>query len=262
MPHLTINTATIHYRLHGTGQPLILIAGYSCDHTQWLPMMDDLGKHFQVLIFDNRGCGQTKDDGKSLSVELLANDVIELANALNLQKPHIAGHSMGGMIAQQIASQYPDKIDKLAILSSTIKLRAAALLALKTSTAMLEKDVELDLVIDHILPFIFSDAFLKNPENITAFKQALLSNPYLQSIPDQKRQTELLQNFDGAQLIKMIKAKTLIVYGKEDILSLPYESELMADLIPGSEVKEMNSGHGLPIEMPGKLVQTMIKFFK
>lgn len=68
------------------------------------PIVDILSQHFQVIIFDNRADGQTTDGGVILLVELMAQDVMELSDALNLQKPHIVGRSMGGTIVQSIAA--------------------------------------------------------------------------------------------------------------------------------------------------------------
>src|SRR5258708_4769767 len=106
MPFFKANGATIYYELHGEGPPLILIAGYTCDHSFWKPVLRDLAKNFTVLIYDNRGVGQTHDAGGKLSAKLLADDVMAVAAALKFKAPHIVGHSMGGTIAISIAAEY------------------------------------------------------------------------------------------------------------------------------------------------------------
>ena len=112
MSKIKLNNANFYYELHGKGHPLILIAGYSGDHLVWMPLLENLSKQFQVLLFDNRGVGQTTDDGRPLSAELMAQDVVALADALDLKKPHIVGQSMGGTIAQRVATHHSEKINK------------------------------------------------------------------------------------------------------------------------------------------------------
>ena len=106
MPKILVNNAEFYYELNGTGQPLILISGYTCNHNFWHPILDTLSSKFQVLTFDNRGCGKTKDNSQPLLAKLMADDVMALAKALGLKKPHIIGQSMGGTIAQTVASNY------------------------------------------------------------------------------------------------------------------------------------------------------------
>ena len=103
MPILHANNADFYYELHGTGKPVILIAGYTCDYSAWEMLLENLTRHFQVLTFDNRGVGQTTDHNAPLSAELMAQDVIALADQLNLAKPHIIGQSMGGCQSQRMS---------------------------------------------------------------------------------------------------------------------------------------------------------------
>ncbi|MHB1949406.1 MAG: alpha/beta fold hydrolase [Gammaproteobacteria bacterium] len=213
-------------------------------------------------MFDNRGAGQTKDDCQPFTIDQMAKDVIDLANILGLEKPHIVGHSMGGTIAQRIAVTYPEKINKLGILASSAKWRTAMLIALKTSMTMREKNMDLNIILDHLISLIYGESFLKNPDNIVRFKQAVIGNAYPQSLHDQKRQFKILEHFDGIEQLKLIKTKTLIVYGIEDLLALPEESKLMADNIPDSKLISLNCGHGFVLELPQDVTKMLVEFFK
>src|SRR3990167_4083066 len=133
MPNITVNNVNFYYELHGKGQPLVLICGYTADHSYWLPILNALNQHFQVLIFDNPGIGQTTDDGSELSAELIADDIVALTKALNLKKPHILGASMGGTIAQCVASRHPQIVNKLVLLVTSAKWRKAMLLGVKVA---------------------------------------------------------------------------------------------------------------------------------
>lgn len=261
MPFIKANDAEFYYELHGTGHPLVLIAGYTCDHTFWLPILDQLAKQYQVLIFDNRSAGQTKDAGVPLSAELMAKDTLALCEALHLKKPHILGQSMGGTIAQTFAALYPDKISKLSIVTSASKWRETLLFSGKTLIDMRKDNVDLGLIVDLMMPWIYGDEFLLNPENVLLIKKLILENPFMQLLEDQIRQYNFLRDFDGREQLKHIAAPTLIVYGVADIASLPADSKLMADNIRDAELVELDCAHGIVVEAPVQLVRVLCEFF-
>jgi len=257
---IKINNADFYYELHGEGHPLVLIAGYNCDHSFWLPLLDKLCKNFQVLIFDNRAVGRTIDENIPLTAELLAHDVISLADQLNLKNPHIVGHSMGGSIAQLVAVLYPEKINKLGILCSTAKWREAVLLCMRSSLAMREKNIDMNLILDSVVPWIFGNEFLKKADNIALFKQMTLQNPYFQTLNNQMRQYYLLQQLDVRDLINKIQTPTLVAYGTEDILALPYESQYLSKTIPNAQLMEFECAHGVVFEVTDKIANALVNF--
>ena len=260
MPIIKSNGADFYYELHGSGDPVILIAGYACDHLIWMPVLGELSKYYRVLIFDNRGVGQTTDDHRLLSAELMAQDVMALAKQLQFNKPHIVGQSMGGTIAQNVASYYPDDINKLAIVTSSAKWRQAMLRGLKATILMRQQNIDFDLILETLIPQIFGEAFLSNQKTVTAFKKLMLDNPYPQSLIDQVRQFEVLENFDGREQLKQINVPTLIVHGKQDIISLFDESEYMANQIPQAHLITLDCAHGITLEVPQKLTEVLINF--
>lgn len=262
MPKIQANNANFYYELHGKGKPVILIAGYTCDYSTWQLMIEKLSQHFQVLVFDNRGIGQTTDSNEILSAELMAEDVIALADELQLEMPHIVGQSMGGTIAQSIATKFPNKISKLCLLTTSAKWRKAMLCGLKSLLDMRQKDIHFDLIFESTLPWIFGEDFLKNSQTVAEFKKILLENPYPQSLDNQTRQFNVLSNFDLRDQLKSITSPTLIVYGVQDIISLPIESKFMDNQIPQSTLVEFDCAHGITLEQPNKLAETLIDFLK
>src|SRR3990167_9486363 len=115
MPKITANNISMHYEQHGTGDDLVLIGGLTSDHQVWKSALRILSQYFRVLIFDNRGAGQTDTPDLPYTTELMAKDTLALMTALNIPRAHIVGHSLGGCIAQQMALIAPDKVKKLVI---------------------------------------------------------------------------------------------------------------------------------------------------
>lgn len=258
MPFAKVNGTDYYYELHGKGHPVVLISGYSCDHNQWMPILDPLSKQFQVLVFDNRGVGQTKDKNEPLSLKSMAKDTIDLAEHLGLKKPHIVGQSMGGMIAQIIGAEHGARISKLVLLVTAHKLRRATILGLRSIISMIECKVPFDEVFKVILAWVFGEAFLSDKKKIDLLHQIMINNPYPQSLENLKRQSKLLDSFDGAHL--SIQVPVLVINGKEDLIVLPEEGEKLAKHHKAS-FKLLNGAHELITESSKELVDLLSAFF-
>lgn len=261
MPHININDSHYYYELHGQGYPVVLIAGYSCDHTFWSAMLSELTKNFQVLIFDNRAVGQTQDIGTSLSLEAMADETMQLFQTLKLTQPIIVGQSMGGIIAQIIAKKYPALIRKLIVLNSAAQINIRTRMALESFINLLKKAAPIEEVIEASMPWFFSSQFLNNPENISFFKKSIINNPYPQSLIDLERQMHALKNYESSNFSSQIDVPTLVIGAKEDIVCLPEESEALAHSISQAELAMLNCGHSSPLEVPKEVCKTIVKFF-
>lgn len=261
MATININDTNYYYELHGQGYPLIFVNGYCSDHQAWIPLLEKLSQQFQILIFDNRGIGLTKDNNSVLTAEVMANDIAALMDKLGLQKPHLIGQSMGGTIAQYIAAHYPHKINKLVLLNTTVEWRKATITAFQSSLTMREKNVDFDFIFDAIVPWLFGQAFLSKPGNVEKFKEILLKNPNPQSLFDQQRQFNILKTFSGADLLHRIQAETLIGYGKEDLISLHHESEFLRHKIANSSLIGFQCAHIPHVEIPKELTHALTTFF-
>lgn len=260
MPFLKVNDAQIYYESHGSGSPLVLIAGYACDHTFWTGMLHDLAERFQVIIFDNRAVGQTKDGGADITLDMLVDDTMGLIKQLGIERPHVTGHSMGGGIAQLIATKYPNDIAKLIIMNSAAKINVRAMAALEDMLNLRKQNVDLDVLIETCMPWFFSSSYLSKPDNIAKFKKILMSNPYFQTVEDQARQFKALQLFDTENCLREIKSPTLIIGAEEDIVSLPQDSEHLAKSIAGAKLVTIPGAHSVPLELPAKVNQAVISF--
>lgn len=262
MPMISLNDAEFYYETIGVGQPVILISGYACDHTAWMPIAITLSQHFQVVMIDNRASGQTKDSGLVLSAELMASDIVQLLSTLDLKYPHIVGSSMGGTIAQYVATQVPDKIGKLCLCNAVAKWRSAMLEGFGALLALREREVDFELLFKSSLSWLFGEALLNSNKKKEQLRQLMLENPYPQSLEDQKRQYRVLETFDGRKNLANIKAKTLVLYGREDIVSLPRESFYLAEHIKDATLNQFQSAHVPFFERPAEFVDVLIKFLK
>jgi pimeloyl-ACP methyl ester carboxylesterase len=232
MAQIRIGETDFYYECQGKGRPLVLIAGYSCDHTFWDAIYDKLTPHFQVLTFDNRAIGQTIDHNTQLSIELMANDTIQLMKALEIKNPIILGQSMGGTIAQTIARQQANEIEinKLIILNSSSKINERTLMVLATFIKMLNEKVDIDTVLEASMPWFFSSDYL-TAQNIAAYKEICKNNPFPPTPAILARQWQALRQFDSRAWVSTLTTQTLVIASDDDIVCLSPESEDLAHCI-------------------------------
>jgi 3-oxoadipate enol-lactonase len=119
MPKAKIGEIQINYEEYGQGTPLMMILGLGQDIATWGFQISELSKHFRLIIFDNRDSGKSSRCSEFYSTETMAGDCIGLMDYLGINRAHILGTSMGGMIAQQVALLAPERVIKLVLASTT-----------------------------------------------------------------------------------------------------------------------------------------------
>lgn len=118
MPYATVNGVNLNYELHGdSGEPLVLVHGYTGDITDWRHQLPVFSQSHRVLIVDNRGHGQSEapPHRPGYTVEQMASDVQSLTRELGFERFHLLGHSMGGAIVQEIALEAPERLLSLTL---------------------------------------------------------------------------------------------------------------------------------------------------
>jgi pimeloyl-ACP methyl ester carboxylesterase len=115
MPIARLEGININYKVEGQGDPLVFIAGFSSQRNSFISQVGLFRKHFKVITFDNRGVGKSSKPAGPYSTRMMADDIIKLLDYLKIDKAHIVGTSMGGMIAQELAINYPHRILKLVL---------------------------------------------------------------------------------------------------------------------------------------------------
>ncbi len=126
MPMLKLHGSNLNYEVRGNGPPVLLIQGTGVAGSGWAPQITGLSEDFRCLSFDNRGIGQSTIDSQVLTIEQMANDAKALMDTVGWESAHIVGHSMGGLIAQQLAFDVPKRVRSLALLCTFAKGPEAA----------------------------------------------------------------------------------------------------------------------------------------
>ncbi len=261
MPIQSVGDREVFYKINGQGEPLLMVAGYGCDHREFNGLAEQLTPYFTVIRFDNRGVGQTRDnDSGPITVDQLAQDTFALADYLGLANFHLMGQSMGGTIAQTMAHWQPNRINKLVITCSVAKWSTATVWVFENLLAMAKAGVAFDHLFNAMMPWCFGSNFLSDSDRVEAFRHIKKTNPYPQSLLDCERQLHALMTFDSRTWLDQILVPTLVVGAEQDLISLPGELAYLASALPNAELAMLPGGHSMPIHSPAVLADKICAF--
>src|SRR5580698_6628843 len=115
MPYTTSDGTRIYWEESGSGEPLLLIMGLGYSHEMWHRTRPLMSAHYRTIVFDNRGVGKSDVPQGAYSIAQMAADAAAVLDAAGIQKAHVFGGSMGGMIAQEFALNYPERVNRLVL---------------------------------------------------------------------------------------------------------------------------------------------------
>jgi len=113
-----INGLKFCYEILGTGDPVLLVHGFGSKKETWIAQFKPLSEHFKVIRFDNRGAGKSDRPKGDYSMEIFADDIARLMDYLEIDKFHIIGWSLGGMIVQNFVIKYPERVNKMILINT------------------------------------------------------------------------------------------------------------------------------------------------
>ncbi|ULM97697.1 alpha/beta hydrolase [Peribacillus frigoritolerans] len=259
MPTALHGKGSLHYEEKGIGQSLIFIHGVGLDLTMWEKQVEDLSKHFRVIAYDMVGHGGSGHPPGPYSLSQFVEQLAGLMNHLRIEKSHIIGFSMGGMVAQAFALKYPDKVKTLTIMN------AVANRTKEQRNAVLKRVEEVKrtgplATIEPAIKRWFNLEFMDLQEEIVSkIRERLQTNDavsYLAAYTLFATADEELW-----PQIQQINIPTQIITGEHDLGSNPEMARQMHEMIVGSELMIVpNMRHMLPIE-GAKIVNEAIRSF-
>ena len=254
----------MYYEVHGKGEPLVLIQGFGGGHQGWFFQVPAFRKHFLVVTFDNRGIGKTGRSKEPLNIKTMADDVIGLMDYLAVDKAHILGLSLGGMVAQEIAITYPHRVRKL-VLGSTFATRRMSNVNPESPRA---SDVQegpsnaamQNLGFDKLMKFMISSAFNRALYRIF-FTLILRIQRRSIDIEGYFEQMHAVRGHSTADRLRLIHTPTLVITGTGDRLVPSHDSDVIARSIPNANLVKVDGGsHAFFIEMRGRFNEEVLAF--
>ncbi len=245
MPTFKAGEVNLEYYVEGDGPPLLMIRGYTADCSNWSDrFLQPLQERFNCIRFSNRGTGLSDKPAEPTTIRQMAADAVALLDALGIERAHVFGVSMGGMIAQEIVLNYPQRVNGLVLGCTTpgggnaVEASADVMALLTPESGLSARDQK-----RRAWPAIVSPEFIDRDEGfLEEMLRLSLVNPT--PLATVVQQMAAIREFDTFDRLPQIETPTLVVHGDVDRL-LPHENGvLIAEQIPGSEMKTIaGAGH-------------------
>jgi pimeloyl-ACP methyl ester carboxylesterase len=263
-------TSSIHhhgcdlaYEVRGDGPPVLLIQGVGVHGTGWKPQVDELAAYYECLSFDNRGIGQSQPGSDALTVEQMADDALALMDAEGWPTAHVIGHSLGGLVALQLALVARQRVRSLSLLCTFANGRAAAPLTRRmlwsgirsrVGTRRMRRRGFLSLLLP---PGMLSP---REQDDLAMELTPLFGHDLADQPEVTNQQIDAMRTADVTRRLRELAGKpTLVVSGKHDPIAPPELGRAIARGIVGARYEEFSdASHGLPIHRAAR-VNTLLR---
>lgn len=241
MPKAKVDGIELYYEEHGSGPPLLMVAGLGGTGSYWGPQIAPFAEHFRVILHDHRGTGQSTPDTRTkYSVEQMAGDVIGLMDALGIEQAHLLGHSTGGAIGQVIAIEQPERLKSVVMYASWVKSDPFMRLIFDVRKTLLRKSG--GAAYAHATPlFLYPDWWVN--ANAAALEE--LERKTVAAFPPIEiaiSRCDAVVNFDREAELAGIRTPTLVICARDDFLTPQYCSEALAQGIPSADLMLLERG--------------------
>jgi 3-oxoadipate enol-lactonase len=261
MSMVKVGELNMEYYVEGSGPPLFMIMGMGGQASSWgEPLLEGLQKKFTTIRFSNRGTGAT-DKAGGITIPQMAEDASGLMKAIGIERAHVFGISMGGMIAQELAITHPEQVQGL-VLGCTACGPAHSVAVPADTMAKFGQMVQLpiDERVRRFWEIAVTPEFM---EERADFLDHIMELGMQTPTPMETMGLQLaaIQSFDSWDRLPQIKSPTLILHGNRDIL-VPYENAaILQERIPGSQVRVIEgTGHCFFWESADEVVEEVVGF--
>jgi 3-oxoadipate enol-lactonase len=242
MPYTTAPGFRIEYETTGGGEPLLLINGLGSDRSEWLFQLPAFARRFRVIAFDNRGAGGSDTPPGPYTTAQMADDAAALLEHLAVDRAHVLGVSLGGMVAQEVALRHPHRVRKLVLACTAPGGEASVRPAPEVLGAFVHSPgADPEEEIRRTLPFLYTEGYRRShPEEIEAFVRRRLAKPV--SAAGNAAQLAAAVGHSAWDRLGFIGVPTLVVTGDGDMVVSPENSRRIARRIPGAKLVLLPGG--------------------
>jgi pimeloyl-ACP methyl ester carboxylesterase len=257
VPTARLADIELHYTERGSGRPLLLVPGIPAIASDWAPLAERLAGSRRVIAYDNRGSGESGVTPAPYTCAQLAADAIALLDALEIERADVFGMSLGGMIAQELALGWPQRVGRLVLGCTHCGLDHAARPDREAGRAFAMETGDWAERMRALAPYAFAaDA---GPELLGPFIEKKVAD--VQDPEGYRGQIAAVLAHDTYERLPQIACPTLIVTGDGDRVIPGASSEVLHERIPGSRLEVVaGAGHLFFLERPEESVRLLDEF--
>ena len=244
-------TATrLHVEREGTGEPLLMVTGFAISSEIFRTVVPSYATQFDCIRYDNRGAGRSPAPWRLTSIPELAGDAVRLLDALGLDSAHVYGLSMGGMVAQEMAIRFPDRVRALVLGGTTHGGPRAVLPSPKVAAALGTRGAPAKLRAELVGRALFSERFrAEHPDLVLAHLRDL--GRHRSSVRGLTSHWWASVYHDTRARLPRIVAPTLVLHGGADELTPVENAHRLAAAIPDATLAVVEgAGHAYLLEQP------------
>ncbi|MCE8007681.1 alpha/beta fold hydrolase [Aestuariivita sp.] len=251
MPDLPLDDITLHYEVDGNGPPLLLLAGMLSDSASWTPLVDPFSKDHTLIRPDNRTTGRTTPWNAPVSLAQMAHDALGLMDHLGHDRFHVAGHSMGGRAAIELAALAQSRIASLTIMASSPQKLPRSLAVFDSLCQIRATPDGETLWLKALYPWVFGPAFFEIPTNARTALVAALAYPHAQSREAMAHQIDALRDDTPTTELADLACPAQVLYAQNDVLIPPGPALAAFDALPRVVHHIIpNAGHSIHWDAP------------
>jgi pimeloyl-ACP methyl ester carboxylesterase len=256
MPFVEHNGARIHWSSLGKGEPVVLIMGLGCSSAMWFRIAPQLAKHHRVILLDNHGSGQTQVQHFVVHrVAHMAADVVAVMAAAGEASAHVVGFSMGGMIAQQLAIDFPQRVRSLALLGTHSGGPWAVQAEPNVRRLLFDKST---MDAEDSLHAMRPHTYARETSDELFDEDALVRLANQTTARDYQAQLYALIGWSAYLELPRFKCPTLVMHGLQDELIPPANGRRTAERIAGATLLEMpDASHWLMTDQNARCLQAL-----
>jgi pimeloyl-ACP methyl ester carboxylesterase len=253
MPTIATKNARVQYWKTGAGPAVVLVQGAGVIGEGWRPQIDALKDRYTVIWIDNRGIGQSALTTGPLTVDDMAEDVLAVVDAEGIERFHLTGHSMGGLIAQQVALSRPGSVIGLGLLCTFLVGRQGSamslpLLRIAIRSRIGTRRMRRHAFVEMVMPREYLDTV--DRDALCEGLQGLFGRDLAEQPPILMQQVRAMSKFDVShRLPALAHIPTLVLSAQHDLIARPEYGRALAGAIPGSRFVEIaGAGHAVTIQ--------------
>jgi aminoacrylate hydrolase len=239
--------------ISGTGPAVLMIQGVGVIGRGWRPQVEALSRQFTVVTFDNRGIGESASGGAVLTIDDMAADALALMDSQRIDRFHLVGHSMGGVVAQAVALTAPSRVISLSLLCTFVNGRDAMRLSPAGMIKAMRSRIGTRAMRRRgMLRLIMPDDYLSSTDQaaLAADLAVLFGHDLGDQPPVAMAQLRATSRYNmSARLAAIAAIPTLVMSGRHDPIASPRTGQALAAAIGTARYVEFEeAGHALPIQ--------------
>jgi 3-oxoadipate enol-lactonase len=269
MAKAPVNGIELWYELRGSGPYLVQIGGAVSGHEGYAEVTDRMAEHFTVIDYDHRGYGLSDRPDQEYGLDVWADDLVGLLDAIGVERTHVHGGSMGGFVAARFAARFPERVDRLVIGGAAAKCDRMGRTQFRVWKLIAEAyGVESEALALHLTTHAFSRAYLDtlSDDAVRETQEVIARNV---TTPVFCAACDAMITMDVRTELPQITAPTLVMVGSEDAIT-PLDAapggagaRHMAEAIPNARLHVLEGcGHGNLLERPEESIRAILDFLE